>query len=157
MDTQTITRQRLLRIALHSLLLVSLLFSGSYFLMGCFYEQLQGLVAAHPERISPTMQIAFEQQFQTPNWFMKVTAVLNALSLAGLVLMWRLRKNGFHCYALSKLALMLLPTLVLGRSYLHYGDVMLGLLIIAWYFRLLHRLGAFVRKEVPMEVPDEEN
>jgi hypothetical protein len=35
-------------------------------------------------------------------------------SIIGAVLMWKLRKTGFHVYAFSNLALLFVPTLVLG-------------------------------------------
>lgn len=45
-----------------------------------------------------------------------LTLVLTVGSLVGAILMWKLKKNGFHFYAFSNLALLFVPTLVLGMS-----------------------------------------
>ena len=60
-----------------------------------------------------------------------------------MLLMWQLRKNGFHCYTLAKLMLMLMPLLFLDRSYVGFGDMMMAVLFIVYYFFLMKSLGAF--------------
>ncbi len=42
------------------------------------------------------------------------TAILAFGSLIGAVLMWKLKKAGFHLYAISNLTLLFIPTIVLG-------------------------------------------
>ena len=41
------------------------------------------------------------------------TFVLSACSLLGAIMMWKLKKTGFHFYALSNLALLFVPMLIL--------------------------------------------
>ncbi|CAN5400749.1 hypothetical protein BH10BAC1_BH10BAC1_04700 [soil metagenome] len=43
-----------------------------------------------------------------------LTLVLTIGSMSGAIMMWKLKKNGFHVYAISNLALLFVPTLVLG-------------------------------------------
>lgn len=43
-----------------------------------------------------------------------LTLALVVGSLIGAVMMWKLKKNGFHFYAFSNLAVLFVPTLVLG-------------------------------------------
>jgi hypothetical protein len=40
--------------------------------------------------------------------------LLTLLSLSGAILMWKLKKIGFHLYAAANLALLFIPTLVVG-------------------------------------------
>lgn len=49
------------------------------------------------------------------------TFVLTLLSLIGAILMWNLKKIGFHFYALSNLALLFVPTLILGITISWFG------------------------------------
>jgi hypothetical protein len=42
--------------------------------------------------------------------------IFTACSLVGAILMWKLKKIGFHFYSLSNLALLFIPTLLLGMS-----------------------------------------
>lgn len=45
-----------------------------------------------------------------------LTLVLTLGSLTGAILIWKLKKNGFHFYAFSNLALLFIPSLVLGLA-----------------------------------------
>lgn len=49
------------------------------------------------------------------------TFLLIMCSLIGAVLMWNLKKIGFHFYAASNLAMLFLPTLILGMSVSWFG------------------------------------
>ncbi len=46
-----------------------------------------------------------------------ITFVLYVLSFTGALMMWKLKKNGFHFYALANIALFYLPTAMLGISF----------------------------------------
>lgn len=98
-----------------------------------------------PEKYS-MYTIAMQRALDIPQWYYLLVAVLDAASVAGLVLMCRLRKSGFHCYTLSKLLLMLMPMLFLGRSYVAIGNMMIAVLVIAYYFFLMKSMGAFDNK-----------
>lgn len=43
-----------------------------------------------------------------------IVAALSAVSLMGAIFMWKLKKVGFHMYALSNLLLLFIPTLMLS-------------------------------------------
>ena len=49
------------------------------------------------------------------------TLILSLGSLIGAILMWKLKKIGIHVYALSNLALLFVPTLVLGIAISWFG------------------------------------
>ncbi len=53
----------------------------------------------------------------TAGWgYYMLTLALTIGSLIGAIMMWKLKKNGFHFYAVSNLALLFVPTLVLGMT-----------------------------------------
>lgn len=60
------------------------------------------------------------------------TLVFTLGSMAGSILMWRLKKLGFHFYAISNLALLFVPTLFLGIVSAWY-TVFFTLAFIAFY------------------------
>jgi hypothetical protein len=60
------------------------------------------------------------------------TFVFAACSFAGAVLMWNLRKLGFHFYAIANLGLLFLPTLFLGVT-AGIENVISSLLFITMY------------------------
>jgi hypothetical protein len=107
------------------------------------FPKINQIYANTPSEYSSIFTIRMEQEMDIPNWYNLLRALLDLTSIVGLVLMWRLRKNGFHAYTLSKLLLMLLPLLFLDRSYMGIGDIMIAALFIAYYFFLLKSLGAF--------------
>lgn len=137
------------RITLHIFLVLSFVSTGFYFLseflQGLFLPAMSQVVkeymdaGVYPEE----MKIMLERALGIPQWYYLLCALLDAISITGLVLMWNLRKRGFHCYALSKLLLMLLPMIFLGRSFMGIGNIMLGILMIVLYFFQLKSLGTF--------------
>lgn len=142
-------RQSLLR-TLHVLLVISLVNTSAYLLSelvsGMTLPWMTQYYQSHPDLFPDQWNILLERALRIPQWYYLLSALLDAASIVGLVLMWRLRKNGFHCYTLSKLLLMLMPLLFLDRSYIGIGNMMLALLFIAYYFFLIRSLDAFKAK-----------
>lgn len=91
------------------------------------------------------MTVLVEQFFETPRSFFLCSALLFALSLTGVILMWNLRKSGFHFYTLAQLLILLVTLLFLGRERVPLGDIMFTLLFITYYYIALRNLGVFSR------------
>ncbi len=53
--------------------------------------------------------------------YYSLTFVLALGSIIGAILMWKLKKNGFHFYAFSNLAILFVPTLVLDITISWYA------------------------------------
>lgn len=141
-------RQQMMRVKwLHVVLVLSIIGSGmqllSNFVMGAFgpwvMAAYQGMASSMPDEVS----IMYETLFNTPRAMFVCLAVLYSISLAGVILMWRLRKSGFHLYTLAQLLILVVPVLFMGRTYIAMGDIMLTVLFVAYYFFALKRLGAF--------------
>jgi hypothetical protein len=66
------------------------------------------------------------------------TALLAGVSLMGAIFMWKLKKLGFHLYALANLALLLLPYLVLGAAISWWGIFFTALFIVLYAVNLKH-------------------
>lgn len=96
-----------------------------------------------PEQLTETMRT----QLRIPYYYFIILAVFWALSFYGALSMWKLRKTGFHSYALAQLLLLLLPLVFLGKAYVQLGDIMFALLFIGYYASVI-----FFRKE---ETPNE--
>lgn len=158
-----ISQQRVIR-TLHALLIISFISTGtwalSHLMLGLtgtdtrasMMEVYQAL-ADRNEAFSP-YAILCEKLFAVPQWYYLICALLDAVSFGGLLLMWRVRKNGFHCYTLAKLLLMLMPLLFLDRSYVGFGNMMMAVLFIVYYFFLMKSLGAFGGSSSQMDLPN---
>lgn len=60
-------------------------------------------------------------------------AILYAISLAGAIMMWRLRKTGFHLYTTSQLLMLILPLVVIDNYQLPWTSVLLTVTFILAY------------------------
>ena len=136
---------------LRVLLVMSMIGSGmsllAYLMMACLLPQFREVYEANQNLFPEQFVTAYERMLEIPQRFYAGCTVLYALSLMGVILMWKLRKSGFHCYALAQLLLLLLPVLFLGRAYLGLGDIMFTLLFVASYYLLLKSLGVFAPPE----------
>lgn len=138
-------RRRNLRI----ILVLSIIGSGtlfiSYLMTGLLLPSLKATYLSGSMPFPAEMTVYLEQFFETPRSFFLCSALLYALSLTGVILMWNLRKIGFHLYTLAQLLVMLVTLLFLGRERLPLGDIMFTLLFITYYYIAFRNLGVFSR------------
>lgn len=146
---------------LHVLLVVSFVVSGyhllAYLVTGASLPLVKEQMVEMAGKFPDQWAILMDKFLAIPQWYFLVAALLNAASVTGLALMWKVRGAGFHCYTLSKLMLMLMPALFLDRSYIAIGDIMMAILFIVYYFFLMRMLGAFNRENSVTDSVSEEN
>ena len=132
---------------MHIVLVLSIIGSGmsllSYLLMGCLMPVMKSMFQTGAMLYPDEATVMLEQIFETPRSYYLSCALLYAMSLGGVLLMWKYRKSGFHLYTLAQLLVLLVTILFLGRERLMLGDVMLTLLFIIYYYLSLRTLGAF--------------
>lgn len=105
---------------------------------GIFNETFREIGLMLAERFSmPEIAIILE----APVIYFLLTGVLYAVAVTGAVLMWRLRKNGFHVYTIAQILLLIAP-----MYFLHLpGPPMLevfasGIFIILYSSQLKHMI-----------------
>ena len=92
-----------------------------------FVQFLEMAPAPDPEQHARALEVV------TAGWFYHFTScILACISLYGAFMMWNLRKQGFHYYALANLALLFVPTLVLGIS-VNTEAIILTIVYIGFY------------------------
>jgi hypothetical protein len=100
-------------------------------IIAAFYDVFVEIARDFSERFNlPGLALLMEMK---PSFFL-VTAVFYAGSIAGAVLMMRLKKQGFHVYTISQILLLLAP-----MYYLHLAAPGLPELIFTGLFILLYR------------------
>ena len=114
-EVQIIKRPRRLTV----LCILTFIFSG----LGCLSSILTPFLADEMSdfiKNSPNYKDeAFAESIKVieAGWIYHFPTFILALgSVLGAVLMWRLKKVGFHLYAISNLSLLFIPTLTLGLS-----------------------------------------
>ena len=146
----------------HILLVITFIFAGlsafSYLMTSLMLPTMQQIYADNPKILPEQFSVTMRQMLDTPRGYFLGAGLLYVLEVLGAALMWRLRWSGFHCYALARLLLLLLPLLFLGRGFVGIGDIMFALLFIAVYFMLMRQLTANEPPQQPNlpESPTEE-
>ena len=140
------------KIGLCILLVMSIIYGVMMFLssisLAIAMPMLDQFYSSHPEILeSFHATTAWERMAAVPRLFYAGMAFFGLLSVVGCILMWNLRRSGYHCYAIAQLMMLVLPLLFLGKGYLGIGDVMLTALFLFVYYLQLKRLGAFDPKE----------
>lgn len=132
-----------LRILLVLSMLYAILAAVSYLGMSLMLPALQRIYEANPAVLPDQFAVMWERLVAVPRLLYAAQGALALLSFVGCLLMWHLRRSGFHAYAIAQLLLLLLPLLFLGKGYLGLGDIMFTLLFLLVYFLLLRQLGVF--------------
>ena len=152
------SRRRNLRI----ILVLSIIGSGfnfiSYLMTGLTLPFLKTMYQTGSMTFPSEMTVYVEQIFDTPRSFFLCIALLYGLSLTGVILMWNLRKSGFHLYTLAQLLVLLVTLLFLGRERVPLGNIMFTMLFIIYYYIALRNLGVFSRTVYePADNSDDDN
>ena len=102
----------------------------SYLFCGIFFDSLGPAIDASPF----TMQRDLMKVLMAAGrWFFLLNAIFFGLSLFGAFQMWHLRKVGFHFYAMSQIALMIVQLLYISGSVETIPQAMItGIFILAY-------------------------
>lgn len=63
--------------------------------------------------------------------------IFYSASLTGVILMWKLKKKGFHVYAISQILLLILPTLYVKTDQFPLLGILITGIFIMFYYRHL--------------------
>lgn len=132
-----------LRIVLVLSMIGSGLYSIMYLLMGFMLPIMKSQYEVGVVDIPEMMRAMYENMLGASQVYYFLTGVLYALSLAGVIMMWKLHRAGFHYYAIAQLLVIIVTILFLGRTYMNIGDIMLTLLFITYYYFSLRSIGVF--------------
>jgi len=140
-DTQNITNNKPTRPTLLTVLCI-LTFIGSgistvsFFMVSVLYEpimeQFKVLYANMPEA---------SFLLEAPRDFFVISFILSAASVAGAILMWNLRKIGFHVYTSSQIVYLLIPLFYFGGE----TNPLLNIMLTAFFVYLYARNLPFMR------------
>ena len=72
--------------------------------------------------------------------FFLLNGLLYGVSLIGAILMWNLKRYGFHIYTIAQLLLIVLPVLFIGKDAFDMGNLMITLFFVTFYFFALRNL-----------------
>ena len=132
---------------LRILLVLSIIYGAMMFFSGLTMAvalpSLDTLYRANPSLLPDTLFTMWERMAAVPRLLYAGMAALSLMSVVGCVLMWNIRRSGFHFYAIAQLLMLVLPLLFLGTGYLGLGDVMFTALFLLVYYLQLKGLGAF--------------
>lgn len=149
-------------VLLRVLLVLSIIYGSMTFLSGTLMAialpSLDAVYRANQSLLPSEMFTMWERAAAVPRPLYAALAVLSLASVTGCVLMWNLRRSGFHLYTIAQLLMLVLPLLFMGKGYLGLGDLMFTALFVFIYYRQLKQLGAFDDEPhpAPTDSPEEE-
>ena len=144
-----------LRILLVLSLVSAVVSAVAYLGMALLLPSMGRMVEANPALFPAEFAVMWERMAAVPRPLYAAQSALYILSFVGCILMWNLRRSGFHAYAIAQLLLLLLPLLFLGKAYLGLGDLMFTALFLTVYCLLLRQLGVFDREPADNQPPGE--
>lgn len=145
---------RRLRILLVCSFIVTGMFLLSELMSAAMMPSMTAYFEANPNLFPEEFAIMMDRALSIPQWYYLLTGLLDAVSIIGLILMWRLSPKGFHCYTLSKLLLIMMPLLFLDRLYVSIGNIMITILVIAYYFVLMRGISALAKETSEAETTE---
>lgn len=117
----------------------------SYLSIGMSFNTLRTLVLESDTyeayfAMAPNMRSSMEIMFSLPHWYFFMNGLLYAASLAGTILMWRLRRVGFHIYTIAQCLLILQGMLLVPGTGVPFGAIIWTGLFVTGYASYLKRM-----------------
>ena len=126
------------------LLILTFIGSGltlfSNFIIFLFFQPMKALLESQGsldtyKLLGTTMDL--KPFFSISPYFYFTQALLSALSLAGAILMWQLKKIGFHLYTIAQLCLLIVPKLFIHNIPFPTAELLISGLFVFYYSRFL--------------------
>jgi len=110
---------------------------SNLFLFG-FFNQIKAMLAAQGSSYSfmgTTMDLA--PFFQISPAFYLIQGLLSVVSLTGAILMWDLKKIGFHFYAVAQISLLIVPKIFIRGLPFPGTELLISFFFVYFYYRFL--------------------
>lgn len=144
-------RKKSLTRSLHIVLIFTFIGSGimclSSLISGISLPMMKQVFENNTLALPEEMTVAMDTFLALPQAYFLLNSILYGLALAGAIMMWNLRKNGFHFYTVAQLLIIAVSIMFRGRAGVSIGDIMLTVLFITFYYITLRSLGLFKGKK----------
>ena len=109
----------------------------AYFIIGAFYDVF---LSADMKALGEDAQELIRIMLSAGKMFFLLSTFLYALSLFGSILMWKLRKIGFHLYSLAQIMLLILPLLYIHGFRMPFVTILVTVTFIFGYSTFLRSM-----------------
>lgn len=106
----------------------------AYFIIGAFYNIF---LSADMGPLGEDEKELIKMMLSAGRVFFLVSAFLYSVSLYGAILMWKLRKPGFHLYTTAQLILLILPLLFIPGFRMPFATILVTVVFIFGYATFL--------------------
>lgn len=140
-ESESINEQEIKKrpLSLSVLCILTFVFSGltcfSSLFIPVFSDLMVDLIRSNPD-YDEALKAETIRLIKAGWGYYSVNFLLSFFSLTGAILMWKLKKIGFHFYALSNSALLFVPTLFFGITISWFGIFFAAGLIALYAFHL---------------------
>ena len=122
--------------------ILTFVYSGSMFLSSLFwsvyYYYIPGFIQSSPftKAISgfEGMNEVFKLMTETSIWFYIFNTILSGVGLGGAILMFRLRKIGFHFYTVAQILLLIIPMIYMTGYKTDFASTVITAIFIFLYY-----------------------
>lgn len=121
--------------------------SISELMLGIFHPKIAAIYESGALNFPEMYKVAFENTLEIPRLCDILDGILSVVALIGAILMWNLKRTGFHLYAIGKLLIIAVAILFLGKANVQLGNIMMTFLLIAFFFYTLKSLNVFGETE----------
>lgn len=83
--------------------------------------------------VMPDMQASMERLLDLPRYYYFLTGLFYAVSLTGAIMMWNLKRRGFHFYTIAQCMVILLEMLLVSGTGLPWAALVWTGLFVALY------------------------
>lgn len=102
-----------------------------------FYDWFKDLVQNHSDMIWMSSKMDLSLFFEINRFYFLLSGLLFLLSFSGAVLMWKLKKVGFHLYTVAQILLLIIPKFFIPNYPFPFLQVLIsGVFVYLYYSHL---------------------
>ena len=117
-----------------------------YLMLGINLDTLSQTYNEKIELFPDYMRASTEMMLRLPRMFDILTGLLFGMSFIGCLMMWKIRRTGFHLYTIAQLLIIIVSLLFVGKEFSNVGSLMMTALLVVFYL-IMQKV--FTSREMP--------
>lgn len=111
-----------------------------YLMLGINLDTITQTYNDNIELFPEYVRASTEMMLRLPRMFDILSGLLFGMSFIGCLMMWKIRRTGFHLYTIAQLLIIIVTLLFVGKEFANVGSLMMTALLVLFYWISIRNL-----------------
>lgn len=127
-----------------------------YLMLGINLDTITQTYNDNIELFPEYVRASTEMMLRLPRMFDILSGLLFGMSFIGCLMMWKIRRTGFHLYTIAQLLIIIVTLLFVGKEFANVGSLMMTALLVLFYWISIRNLQIYQVAQATSQSSEEE-